>query len=63
MSASSGAKRDGAKSEVDTVRGQPVEEAEKNLSRHSTQDSSPPVDEQWRTNVPEANEIKEGKKI
>ena len=33
------------------VTGQPIEEAEKNLSRHATRDSSPPVDQQWRTSV------------
>jgi hypothetical protein len=33
----------------DETTGQPVEEAEDNLSRHSTKDSSPPVAEQGRT--------------
>ncbi|HUQ31771.1 MAG TPA: hypothetical protein VM095_06615 [Pyrinomonadaceae bacterium] len=37
--------------EIEPMTGQPVEEAEKNLSRHATKDSSPPVDEQWRTSV------------
>ena len=45
-----------AAGDIDQSREQPIEEAEKNLSRHSTKDSSPPVEEQWRTNVPEANE-------
>ncbi|HYJ46729.1 MAG TPA: hypothetical protein VEV81_08955 [Pyrinomonadaceae bacterium] len=48
--------------DVDPVRGQPIEEAEKNLSRHSTKDSSPPVEEQWRTSVPEANDLSKGEK-
>ncbi|HEY6186713.1 MAG TPA: hypothetical protein VIW80_03470 [Pyrinomonadaceae bacterium] len=34
---------------LDETTGQPVEEAEDNLSRHSTKDSSPPVAEQGRT--------------
>lgn len=34
---------------LDKTTGQPVEEAEDNLSRHSTKDSSPPVAEQGRT--------------
>jgi len=38
--------------DVEPVTGQPIEEAEKNLSRHTTKDSSPPVEEQWRTSVP-----------
>jgi hypothetical protein len=38
-------------SEIEPLTGQPIEEAEKNLSRHATKDSSPPVDEQWRTSV------------
>jgi hypothetical protein len=38
--------------DIDPVTGQPIEEAEKNLSRHTTKDSSPPVEEQWRTSVP-----------
>ena len=63
MSADNRARRDEAAGDVDPVRGQPIEEAEKNLSRHSTKDSSPPVDEQWRTSVPEANDLKESKKI
>ncbi|HEY0408043.1 MAG TPA: hypothetical protein VGC89_20065 [Pyrinomonadaceae bacterium] len=37
--------------ETDARTGQPVEEEEKNLSRHSTKDSSPPVEEQDRTTV------------
>jgi hypothetical protein len=37
--------------EIEPKTGQPIEEAEKNLSRHATKDSSPPVDEQWRTSV------------
>ena len=35
--------------DIDPKTGQPVEEAEDNLSRHSTKDSSPPVEEQDRT--------------
>jgi len=35
--------------DIDRKTGQPVEEAEDNLSRHSTKDSSPPVEEQDRT--------------
>jgi hypothetical protein len=38
--------------DIEPVSGQPIEEAEKNLSRHTTKDSSPPVEEQWRTSVP-----------
>jgi hypothetical protein len=38
--------------ERDARTGQPVEEAEKNLSRHSTSDSSPSVEEQERTTLP-----------
>lgn len=34
---------------VDRRTGQPIEEAEDNLSRHATKDSSPPVAEQGRT--------------
>jgi hypothetical protein len=56
MSAESRVKQEDIRGDVDPVRGQPIEEAEKNLSRHSTKDSSPPVEEQWRTSVPEANE-------
>jgi len=56
MSAESRVKREDRTGDVDPVHGQPIEEAEKNLSRHSTKDSSPPVEEQWRTSVPEANE-------
>jgi hypothetical protein len=37
--------------DIDAATGQPIEEAEKNLSRHTTADSSPPVEEQWRTSV------------
>jgi hypothetical protein len=39
----------GAAPSVDRRTGQPIEEAEDNLSRHSTKDSSPPVAEQGRT--------------
>ncbi len=35
--------------DIDRKTGQPVEEAEDNLSRHSTKDSSPPIEEQDRT--------------
>lgn len=45
----SGIKAD--RSEIEPTTGQPIEEAEKNLSRHATRNSSPPVDEQWRTSV------------
>lgn len=55
MSTDERVRRDEAAGDVDQVRGQPIEEAEKNLSRHSTRNSSPPLDEQSRTNVPEAN--------
>jgi hypothetical protein len=41
----------GATAETDARTGQRVEEEEKNLSRHSTSDSSPPVEEQDRTTV------------
>jgi hypothetical protein len=41
----------GQSAELDERTGQPVEEAEKNLSRHSTSDSSPPIEEQDRTTV------------
>ncbi|HEX8144785.1 MAG TPA: hypothetical protein VF553_19605 [Pyrinomonadaceae bacterium] len=34
---------------IDKATGQPVEEAEDNLSRHSTKDSHPPVAEEGRT--------------
>ncbi|HEX8775392.1 MAG TPA: hypothetical protein VF735_17615 [Pyrinomonadaceae bacterium] len=34
---------------LDQTTEQPVEEAEDNLSRHSTKDSSPPIAEQGRT--------------
>jgi hypothetical protein len=37
--------------DMDDKTGQPIEEAEKNLSRHSTRDSSPPRDEKERTTV------------
>ena len=39
--------------DIDSKTGQPVEEAEDNLSRHSTKDSSPPIEEQERTSVGE----------
>jgi hypothetical protein len=39
----------GSGSSLDKTTGQPVEEAEDNLSRHATKDSSPPVAEQGRT--------------
>jgi hypothetical protein len=38
--------------DVDARTGQPVEDAEKNLSRHTTKDSSPAIEEQGRTTVP-----------
>jgi hypothetical protein len=34
---------------IDNTTGQPIEEAEDNLSRHATKDSSPTVPEQGRT--------------
>jgi hypothetical protein len=34
---------------IDSSTGEPIEESEKNLSRHATKDSSPPVAEQGRT--------------
>jgi hypothetical protein len=37
--------------DVDAQTGQPAEEAEDNLSRHSTKDSSPPVGAEKRTTV------------
>ena len=37
--------------EIEERTGQPIEDAEKNLSRHTTKDSSPPVKEQSRTSV------------
>lgn len=39
--------------DIDRKTGEPIEEAEDNLSRHSTKDSSPPVGEQERTSVAE----------
>ena len=42
--------------ERDTSTGQPVKEAEKNLSRHSTSDSSPSIEEQERTTLPGNND-------
>ncbi|HVG35292.1 MAG TPA: hypothetical protein VM911_19650 [Pyrinomonadaceae bacterium] len=38
--------------DADPETGQPIEEAEDNLSRHSTKNSSPPVEEQGRTTEP-----------
>lgn len=40
-----------AATESETRTGQPIEEEEKNLSRHSTRDSSPSIEEQARTTV------------
>jgi hypothetical protein len=37
--------------DIDSKTGQPIEDAEDNLSRHSTADSSPPVEEQERATV------------
>ncbi len=37
------------KPSIDNSTGQPIEEAEDNLSRHATKDSSPQVAEQGRT--------------
>ncbi len=37
--------------DIDSRTGQPIEEAEDNLSRHSNADSAPPVEEQARTSV------------
>jgi hypothetical protein len=56
MTADSREKQADEAGDLDPLRGQPIEESEKNLSRHSTKDSSPSVEEQWRTSVPEANE-------
>jgi hypothetical protein len=42
-----------ANPDVDARTGQPIEEAEDNLSRHSTKDSSPSVGEEERTSVGE----------
>jgi hypothetical protein len=39
--------------DIDSKTGQPIEDAEDNLSRHSTVDSSPPVEKQERTSVGE----------
>lgn len=44
---------DKASPDVDSKTGQPIEEAEDNLSRHSTKESSPPIEEQERTSVGE----------
>jgi hypothetical protein len=38
--------------EIEPVSGQPVLEAEKNLTRNTTKDSSPPVGEEHRATVP-----------
>lgn len=38
--------------DADPKTGQPIEEAEDNLSRHSTKNSSPQVGEQGRTTEP-----------
>ena len=40
-----------AKSDEDSLGSEPIEEAEKNLSRHSTSDSRPPLGEQERTSA------------
>ena len=45
-------------SDLKPVSGQPIEEAEKNLSRHTTRDSSPPIEEQGRTSVRPGEEDK-----
>lgn len=42
-----------ASPDIDSKTGQPIEEAEDNLSRHSTADSSPPIEEQERTSAGE----------
>jgi hypothetical protein len=49
--------------DIDTATAQPIEEAEKNLSRHTTADSSPPVEEQWRTSVQAKDETQGGSKL
>jgi hypothetical protein len=49
--------------DVDPATAQPIEEAEKNLSRHTTADSSPPVDEQWRTSVHADDEASSSSKL
>lgn len=46
--------------DVEPVSGQPIEEAEKNLSRHATKDSSPPIGEESRTSVSANNERPHG---
>lgn len=40
-----------AETRSETHTGQPIEEEEKNLSRHTTQDSSPSIKEQTRTTI------------
>ena len=37
--------------DIEPVSGQPIDEAEKNLSRHATKESSPPVGEERRASV------------
>lgn len=49
----------GLAADVDARTGQPIEETEKNLSRHVNANSSPPVEEQWRTTVEAENESRE----
>jgi hypothetical protein len=56
MSANNLERSQGEAGDIEPLTGQPIEEAEKNLSRHTTKDSSPPVEEQWRTSVRVDNE-------
>jgi hypothetical protein len=39
--------------EIEPVSGQPILDAEKNLTRNTTKDSSPPVGEEGRATVPQ----------
>jgi hypothetical protein len=44
--------RDSDEVEIEPISGQPILEAEKNLTRNTTKDSSPPVGEEEQTTVP-----------
>jgi hypothetical protein len=46
-----GTKTVGAEADMDARKDEPIEEAEKDLSRYSTSDSRPPISEQERTSV------------
>jgi hypothetical protein len=50
-SANDNARQESDGGDIEPVSGQPIDEAEKNLSRHATKDSSPPVGEEWRASV------------